>query len=49
MARIQRGVAPAAYDPHTTLYNRFFRWSRLGVFDRILAAPAAEGGWLSDC
>jgi len=36
--------APTAYGPHKTLYNRFVRWSRLGVFDRIFAALAAEGG-----
>lgn len=30
--------------PHKTLYNRFIRWSRLGVLDRIFAALAAEGG-----
>jgi hypothetical protein len=36
--------APAAYGPHKTLYNRFVRWSRLGVFDRIFAALAAESG-----
>ena len=34
--------APAAYGPHKTLYNRFVRWSRMGVFDRIFAALAAE-------
>ncbi len=33
--------APAAYGPHKTLYNRFIRWSRAGVFDRIFAALAA--------
>lgn len=27
--------APAVYGPHKTLYNRFVRWSRLGVFARI--------------
>jgi transposase len=27
--------APKAYGPHKTLYNRFMRWSLLGVFDRI--------------
>ena len=27
--------APAAYGPHKTLYNRFVRWSVIGVFDRI--------------
>jgi transposase len=36
--------APLAYGPHKTLYNRFVRWSRMGVFDRIFAALAAEGG-----
>jgi transposase len=34
--------APATYGPHKTLYNRFVRWSRVGVFDRIFAALAAE-------
>jgi transposase len=29
--------------PHKTLYNRFIRWSRLGVFNRIFAALAGEG------
>ena len=24
--------APADYGPHKTIYNRFVRWSRLGVF-----------------
>jgi len=36
--------APAAYGPHKTLYNRFIRWSRMGVFDRIFSALVAEGG-----
>jgi transposase len=36
--------APPGYGPHKTLYNRFVRWSRMGVFDRIFAALAAEGG-----
>ncbi len=35
--------APAAYGPHKTIYNRFIRWSRLGVFSRIFAALAGEG------
>jgi len=35
--------APKAYGPHKTLYNRFIRWSRLGVFDRIFAALAGQG------
>ena len=36
--------APRGYGPHKTLYNRFVRWSRMGVFARIFAALAAEGG-----
>jgi transposase len=35
--------APRDYGPHKTLYNRFIRWSRLGVFDRIFAALAGDG------
>jgi putative transposase len=36
--------APAAYGPHKTIYNRFIRWSRLGVFNRIFAALVKTGG-----
>ena len=35
--------APKGYGPRKTLYNRFMRWSRLGVFDRIFAALAGQG------
>jgi transposase len=35
--------APAEYGPYKTLYNRWVRWSRLGVFARILTELAAEG------
>ena len=35
---------PAAYGPHKTIYNRFIRWSRMGVFNKIFAALAAKGG-----
>ena len=35
---------PAEYGPPKTIYNRFIRWSRLGVFDKIFAALAAKGG-----
>jgi putative transposase len=45
---IQNGLrwrdAPAVYGPHKTLYNRFVRWSRMGIFDRIFANLAAESG-----
>ena len=36
--------APRGYGPHKTLYNRFVRWSRLGVFARIFAALAGAAG-----
>ena len=36
--------APAEYGPPKTLYNRFVRWSRMGVFDRIFVGLAAQGG-----
>ena len=35
--------APEAYGPHKTLYNRFVRWSLMGVFDRIFASLAGDG------
>ena len=34
--------APKEYGPHKTLYNRFIRWSRMGVFDRIFASLAGQ-------
>ena len=36
--------APKDYGPHKTIYNRFIRWSRMGVFNRIFAALAAKAG-----
>jgi putative transposase len=36
--------APREYGPHKTIYNRFVRWSRLGVFDKIFAELARAGG-----
>ena len=45
---IKRGLqwrdAPAEYGPPKTLYNRFVRWSRMGVFDKIFAGLAADDG-----
>jgi transposase len=38
--------APKEYCPPKTIYNRFIRWSRLGVFNKIFAALAAKGGKL---
>ena len=34
--------APAEYGPHKTLYNRWKRWSDMGVFARIMAGLASE-------
>ncbi len=34
--------APREYGPHKTLYNRFIRWSRMGVFDRAGQAGAPD-------
>lgn len=36
--------APKKYGPHKTIYNRFVRWSRLGVFKKIFAELAGKGG-----
>ena len=45
---IKRGLqwrdAPVEYGPPKTLYNRFVRWSRMGVFDKIFAGLAAGDG-----
>lgn len=41
-----RGKRPPCYGPPKALYNRFVRWSRMGVFARIfveLAQPGPEG------
>jgi transposase len=35
--------APREYGPHKTLYNRWRRWSDMGVFARIMEGLAAEG------
>ena len=36
--------APAEYGPPKTIYNRFIRWNRMGVFNRIVASLAAKAG-----
>ena len=36
--------APGEYGPRKTIYNRFIRWSRLGVFNKIFADLARKGG-----
>lgn len=35
---------PVTYGPHKTIYNRFVRWSELGVFGRIFVELAKAGG-----
>ena len=35
---------PKEYGPHKTVYNRFVRWSRLGVLNKIFPALARKGG-----
>ncbi|ABB76058.1 transposase [Nitrosospira multiformis ATCC 25196] len=34
--------APEGYGPHKTLYNRFMRWSKMGIFNRIFAELAGK-------
>ena len=45
---IKRGLqwrdAPKEYGPHKTLYNRFVRWSRMGIFNKIFAELATGEG-----
>ena len=36
--------APREYGPYKTLYNRFVRWSRMGIFDNIFAELAKTAG-----
>ena len=36
---------PARYGPYTTAYNRFNRWSRRRIWQRILQA-LVEAGWI---
>ena len=35
---------PASNGPHKTIYNRFVRWSKMGVFVRIFVELAKGGG-----
>ena len=36
--------APAEYGPHKTLYNRFVRWARKGVWQGVFVRLADSGG-----
>src|ERR1700712_1390007 len=38
---------PSDYGPSTTVYNRWNRWSRRGIWTRILAALTQEG-WIAE-
>ena len=44
---LKRGLqwrdAPSVYGPYKTLYNRFIRWSRMGVFDKIFKSLVEQG------
>ena len=35
--------APSEYGPHKTLYNRFKRWNKMGIFDKIFSHLSTEG------
>lgn len=45
---LKRGLqwrdAPREYGPHKTLYNRFMRWSKMDVFDKIFKALVEAQG-----
>ena len=45
---LKRGLqwrdAPVEYGPHKTLYNRFIRWSEMGVFQKIFTELVAMEG-----
>lgn len=34
---------PKEYGPYTTCYNRYVRWRRAGIWERLVAAMAEEG------
>lgn len=36
--------APREYGPHKTLYNRFIRWSRMGIFNKIFMELSHQKG-----
>jgi transposase len=35
---------PREYGPHKTIYNRFARWSELGIWQKIFEAVASPSG-----
>ena len=34
---------PEVYGPHTTIYNRFVRWAKRGVWERLFDKLASRG------
>lgn len=50
--RLKTGVPwrdlPERYGPWETVYSRFRRWQRAGVWDRVLAAVQADGDAAGD-
>ena len=36
--------APREYGPYKTLYNRFLRWSQMGIFNNIFTELAKTAG-----
>lgn len=38
---------PADYDPYTTIYNRFNRWSKQGVWEDVFYALTGNSGVIS--
>jgi transposase len=40
--------APREYGPYKTLYNRFVRWSRMGIFDNIAKTAGNDGRLMID-
>ena len=38
---------PAAYGPYTTIYNRFNRWSKQGVWEDVFYALSGSSGVVS--
>ena len=34
---------PEAYGPHTTIYNRFVRWARRGIWENLFRELAGRG------
>ena len=42
--RLRWQDAPSVYGPYKMLYNRFARWSQMGIFARIFQELAQPGG-----